>query len=132
MTDQEKRRSILFFHRRGEEYYRWACRLLDTVTSVEYVFYAAALDEFLEITRNSATTWHLIVVDEERAESYGSVLENVERENPKLVIAVERASAEQVATANLPLNWISFPSPKDQVAWVSTIRSLLSGTDEGH
>ena len=118
------RPSVMFFHSHGARYSRLATRLLNPRTEVGYVFYAENLETFLEITKNSADLWDLIVVEESLAGFASEALADIQSKKPDVLVAIE---SEQLTSGRAgAANSTTFVKPPDNESWVMTIRSLLS------
>lgn len=88
------------------------------------MFYAEDVKTFLEMTKNSADLWDLIVVEESMAGFASEALADIQSKNPDVMVAIE---FEQLTPGRVGLaNSTAFGKPPNNESWVLTIRSLLS------
>ena len=96
---------------------------------VGYNFCAWAGDSFVDITKNSAGTWNLLIVGDSIVENNMSLLLRFQNENPSLVIGIEYAQSNTVPLSPPLAHAVMFVRPGDVDRWLELMHSLLSLAD---
>ncbi len=92
---------------------------------VEWTFYVESPEAFREITRGSAGSWGLLIVDPAVAEENLELFKSFVDQNPKIVVAIQYDFGTKFPVRALLRNAIMFQRPSDIDPWLLVMHQLL-------